>query len=173
MWPIFDGNPGYAEPGRRQWSISKSQPWLGRRHPTEVYLALIMWKDSNWEGFGMGCGKNLKQSSVLGISKKSVCLMMEIRVIDTGKVMAVEVSKILFYHREKVQIMSKMDASKNRDILFRNVKVTTRKTFNYFINLKKLVLGKSCSRGLEQGNLVLLLLWSLLLYSLIFITKYI
>lgn len=68
--------------------------------------------------------------------------MMEMRVIDTGKVMKIEVSKIL-YHRKKEQIMSKIDASKNRDLLLRNVKVTTRKILNYLINLKRLVLGRS------------------------------
>ena len=82
--------------------------------------------------------------------------MMEVRVIDTGKVMAVERREILLCHREKEQKMPKMDASKNRDILFRNIKVTTRKILNYLINLKRLVLRRSCSRGLEQGNLVLL-----------------
>lgn len=72
--------------------------------------------------------------------------MMEIRLIDTGKVMAVEISKILLYHRKKEHKMPKRDASKNRDTLFRNVKVTTRRILNYLINSKRLALGarESC-----------------------------
>lgn len=89
--------------------------------------------------------------------------MMEIRLIDTGKVMAVEISKILLDHRKKEHKMPKRDASKNRDTLFRNVKVTTRKIFNYLINSKRLALGRTGARESCFVMMMILLLYSAIL----------